>query len=437
MPAPITLTHDSLAYAIWLAAQAVADVLRGRNFTEALAQLWADYPKLSPQTRGAVQDLAYGCLRHYGRGDVVLAALLARPLTDDLARAVLLVALFRVETRPEEVHTTVDQAVNAMGAVRQGAFRGLANGVLRNYLRQLSQWPERMAGQEQARYQHPRWWLKRLRRDWPQQWTEIVAAGNSHPPMALRLNPRRYPGGDYVAHLAEQGISAQELAPGCVHVHKAVPVERLPGFAQGWVSVQDPGAQQAARLLDVQPGMRVLDACSAPGGKTAHILELVDAQLTALDADAKRLARVRDNMQRLGLQARTVAADCRDVARWWDGQPFERILADVPCSASGVARRHPDIKWLRRDEDIASFAATQASILDALWPTLAVGGQMLYATCSVFRQENQEQVRAFVARHPDCRPMPWPEHGSDAWGWQLFPNAEHDGFFYARLQKQP
>jgi 16S rRNA (cytosine967-C5)-methyltransferase len=214
---------------------------------------------------------------------------------------------------------------------------------------------------------------------------------------------------------------------------RPVPVERLPGFFEGLASVQDLGAQQAAPLLDVRPGMRVLDACAAPGGKSAHLLELAAIELLALDSDAARLARVRENLDRLGLAAELKAADCRRLADWWDGRPFERVLADVPCSASGVVRRHPDIKWLRRDADIDGFAATQAQILEALWLVLAPGGRLLYATCSVFPEENALRVAAFAARHVDCRRLPMggaPER-------QLLPQAEHDGFFYALLEKRP
>lgn len=231
--------------------------------------------------------------------------------------------------------------------------------------------------------------------------------------------------------LAAAGIAARALDDTAILIEKPVPVERLPGFAAGLCSVQDWGAQAAAGLLDVTDGMRVLDACAAPGGKAAHLLESGRIELTALDADAARAERIGDNLQRLGLGAQVKVGDARDVDGWWDGRPFDRILADVPCSASGVVRRHPDAKWLRRESDIAAFAATQQAIIDALWRTLAPGGKMLYATCSVFAEENGRQVDAFVARHADARQLPTPIAAQQI----NLPDAEHDGFFYALLRK--
>jgi len=430
-PTSPALPSDSLAFALLLAGQAVAEVLGGSNLTEALARTWRAHPGLSTGGHGAVQDLAYGALRRYGRGDFLLGRLLSKPLFDPLLRAVLLCALYRLEARPEDGHTTVDQAVEAAGTVRRGAFRGLANGVLRNFLRQRETLQASVTVNTEATWQHPRWWIARLKAELPDAWQRVLEAGNGHPPMALRANRRRISPEAYLARLLEAGIPARLLAGGALVLERPVPVERLPGFAEGLVSVQDAGAQRAAGLLDVADGMRVLDACSAPGGKTAHLLESADLDLTALDADAGRLAKVQENLFRLGLSARTRAADCREHPAWWDGQPFQRILADVPCSASGVVRRHPDIKWLRREKDIAGFAATQAALLDALWQTLAADGKMLYATCSVFAEENEMQAAAFARKHPDCRRLPI----EGASTLQILPDQDHDGFFYALLQK--
>lgn len=428
MPA---LPPDSLAFALHLAAQGVAQVLGGGNLTEALASIWRAHPGLPHASHGAVQDLAYGALRRYGRGDFLLGRLLARPLADPLLRAILLCALYRLETRPEDGYTTVDQAVEAAGTVKRGAFRGLANGVLRNFLRQLDALQAGVSVNTEATWQHPRWWVARLKAELPEVWQQVLAAGNAHPPMALRPNRRRVSPEAYLVLLQEAAIPARLLAGGALVLERPVPVERLPGFADGLASVQDAGAQRAAGLLDVADGMRVLDACSAPGGKTAHLLEVADLDLTALDADGRRLEKVKENLSRLGLSARMLAADCSELPTWWDGRPFQRILADVPCSASGVVRRHPDIKWLRRDSDIAGFAGTQSAILDALWQTLAADGKMLYVTCSVFGDENELQVAAFARKHPDCRRLPI--EGAPA--LQLLPDQDHDGFFYALLQK--
>ena len=378
-------------------------------------------------------DLAFGTLRRYGRGDFFLGKLIERPLSDATARGLLLAALYRLEMRPQDAHTTVDQAVTAATMLVRGKYKGLVNGVLRNFLRRREELAAAVEADDVAHWQHPRWWLDKLRLAYPDSWQTIAAAGNAHPPMTLRVNRWRVTTADFSAALAQAGIAHRVVGDSSIRLDRPLPVERLPGFSDGLASVQDLGAQQAAPLLDARSGMRVLDACAAPGGKTAHLLERARLDLVALDADPKRAARVGDNLRRLGLEATVQVADCRDLAAWWDGRPFERILADVPCSATGVARRHPDIKWLRRPEDIAGFAATQAEILDALWQTLAPGGTMLYATCSLFPEENAGQVAAFIARHPDAQRLP--THG-DELDWQLMPDAEQDGFYYARLAKR-
>jgi len=412
---------DSLAHALLLAARSVAAVIGGRNLPEALAA----HARAPAPVRAAVQDLAYGTLRRYGFGDALLAALLARPLAMPEVRALLLCALYRLETRPDAEHTVVDQAVEAAGQLARGAFRGLVNGVLRNYLRRRD---ELLAGlgDDESRYRHPVWWLDRLRAAYPGDWEQIVAAGNTPPPMALRVNRRRQSRAAYLVQLEAAGIGARTCGESGLLLDRPQPVDVLPGFADGCVSVQDPGAQRAAELLAAEDGQRVLDACAAPGGKAAHILERAGVELTALEVDARRAGRIEENLQRLGLTAAVKVADCRKVASWWDGRPFDHILADVPCSASGVVRRHPDAKWLRREADIAGFARTQRQILDALWPTLAPGGGLLYATCSVFPEENGRQVAAFVAATPGT---------TVSAEEQLLPTDEHDGFFYALLQK--
>lgn len=433
MPAD-TIPPDSLAYALDLAAEAVAAVIAGRNLDAALASCWRDHPTLSPGSRGAVQDLAYGALRRYGRGDFLLGRLLREPLKEPRLRALLLAALYRLDIRPEDAHTTVDQAVAASAGIARGNFKALTNGVLRNYLRQRAALEAAADADEIARYQHPAWWIRALRENYPSDWEGILAAGNSRPPMTLRVNRRRSDLVSSLAALSASGIAARSLDEAAILLDKPQPVERIPGFSEGCLSVQDWGAQRAAQLLDVRDGMRVLDACAAPGGKSAHLLELADVDLLALDADAGRAARITENLNRLGLQAEVKAADCRSHDAWWDGRPFERILADVPCSASGVVRRHPDIKWLRRETDIAGFARTQAEISEALWRVLAPGGKMLYCSCSLFPQENSLQLTAFVARHKDAQRLPIGT-GKESLDFQLTPQAEHDGFYYALLQK--
>ncbi len=423
------LAVDSLAFALDAAARAVAAVMGGRNLDVALAAL-----ALPAAARPAAMDLAYGALRAFGRGDFFLACLMTRPLAEPTVRGLLLAALERIETRPADVHTTVDQAVTAAAGLARGRYQALVNAVLRNFQRRRDELVAAADDDAIARWRHPRWWLAALRAAYPERWREVAEAGNGRAPMTLRVNRRRVATADFQRRFADAGIAAEPLGGAALRLARPMPVERLPGFAEGWVSVQDWGAQQAAPLLDARAGMRVLDACAAPGGKTAHLLELADLDLTALELDATRAGCIGDNLGRLGLSARVAVADCRETG-WWDGVPFDRILADVPCSASGVARRHPDIKWLRRPGDVARFAAGQREILDALWRLLAPGGKMLYATCSLFPEENSRQVAAFVARHGDAQRLPMRDDDKEC-EWQLLPDADHDGFYHALLAKR-
>jgi len=410
------------------AARVVAEVIGGRALDDALAAAAAD-----DATRPAIQDLAYGALRSFGRGDFWLSRLMDKPLRDPVVRGLLLASLYRLELRPADAHTTVHQAVTAAAGVARGRYRALINGVLRNALRRTDELATAAQAVPEALWQHPRWWLDKLRAAYPQAWQAIATAGNQRPPMTVRVNCRLTRGEDYLAELAAAGVGARLLDGCAIRLDKPVAVERLPGFDSGRVSVQDWGAQRAAPLLDAWPGMRVLDACAAPGGKTANLLELADLELVALDVDGGRASRVSGNLRRLGLAATVMTADCRNLDAWWDRRPFDRILADVPCSASGVVRRHPDIKWLRRPGDIARFAASQREIADALWRVLAPGGKMLYASCSLFPEENGAQIEAFVARHEDAKRLPTNDNKDD---WQLIPNADQDGFFYALLAKR-
>lgn len=416
------LPVDSLAYAFHAAARILVDVFAGRSLAEGALD------RVDARARPAVMDLVYSTLRQYGRGDFLLTRLLERPLTVPEVRALLLLALQRLEARPEAAHTVVDQAVTAAADVAAGRLRGLVNGVLRNYLRRRDELLAAAAADATATLCHPAWWQERLRQAYPDRWQDILAAGNQPPPMALRVNRRRGERAACLAELAAAGIAAEAWAGNAegILLARPVPVDRLPGFAEGRLSVQDPGAQRAAALLDPAPGSRVLDACAAPGGKAAHLLERAAIDLVALDLKPARCRRIEENLGRLGLAATVKAADCSRLSAWWDGQPFAAVLADVPCTASGVVRRHPDAKWLRRPEDVASFARTQAAILDALWQVVAPGGKLLYATCSVFPEENGEQAQRFLARQPQARQVREE---------QLLPTDIHDGFYYCLLEK--
>lgn len=405
-------------------------MFEGGNLTEAYERMQAAHAEWPEATRGAVRDLAWTTLREFRRGGVVLDRLLNTPPAT-VIHALLLVALTRLRQRPEQPHTVVDQAVQAAAALMPG-LKNMVNGVLRNALRQRDQWLEWEQRDPEARYGFPAWWIQRVKNAHPSAWEAALQAGNERPPMAVRVNVRRASIEQLEAELAAAGCATRRLDNDAILLERALPVARLPGYAEGRVSVQDAGAQWAARLLDPQPGERVLDACAAPGGKAAHLLERADLQLLALELDPVRARRIEHNLTRLGLHAEVKVADCRDRAKWWDGRPFDRILADVPCSASGVVRRHPDIKWLRRDTDIVQFAAQQAQILDALWHALAVGGTMLYVTCSVFDEENAGQIARFCSRHTDAQRLSIQGRPD----FQLLPNGEHDGFYYALLRKQ-
>jgi 16S rRNA (cytosine967-C5)-methyltransferase len=419
------------------ACATVAAVAAGRNLNAALAALWPRHPQLTAQQRSAITDLSYGTLRFGIQLEAVLEQLLAKPLRDDALRWLLLVGLYQLQHTRAAPYAIVDHAVRSAANLGQPQAAGLINAVLRNFLRRREALLDAAARTDTGRYAYPQWWIDKLRHQYPRHFAAALEAGNLRPPLTLRVNRRRMTRDAYLTLLAQHDLAATAVGADGVTLGRALPVERLPGFADGLVSVQDAAAQMAAPLLDARPGMRVLDACAAPGGKTTHLLEIADIELTALDNDAARLERVRQNLKRLGLGAELLVADANDPPAWWDGRPFERILADVPCSASGVVRRHPDIKWLRRASDVTQFATQQKHMLESLWRLLASGGKLLYTTCSIFEEENSLQIAEFLARHADAELLPLcgvktldgiPEG-------QLLPDREHDGFFYALLKK--
>jgi 16S rRNA (cytosine967-C5)-methyltransferase len=419
------------------AATVVGRVLAGRSLDAELRAPGARAPRFTDQERAALQDLCYGTLRFLGELDEVLERLLERPLKDEKLRHLLRVALYQLTHTRAAPHAVVDHAVQASVALGRSAAKGLVNGVLRNFLRRQDAILGEAHTTDRGRYSYPQWWVEKLRSQYPDAYPRILEIGNMHPPLTLRVNVRETTVERCLARLHSAGLSAQHLGGTAVMLERPVPVAEIPGFAEGEVSVQDAAAQYAARLIDLEPGVRVLDACAAPGGKTAHIVETADVDLIALDNDEARLDRVRSNLARLRLTADIVCGDAAEPARWWDGRAYSRVLADVPCSASGVVRRHPDIKWLRRPEDIAAFARRQAVILEGLWHVLAPDGKLLYATCSVFEEENNAQIERFLHRHRDAQRLMLPEPHTNAQqlAGQILPDERHDGFFYALLQK--
>jgi len=418
-----------------LASGAVAQALAGRNLNQTLSALWHSHPRLSTEKRGAIQDLSFGTLRHYGLLEALLGKLSHKPIGDEALRVLLLVALYQLIHTRAKPYAVVDHAVRVTEALGKPHAKGLANAVLRNFLRNGEALLAEAKHNEIARWNHPRWWIAKLRQQYPDQWESILNSANQLPPMTLRVNRRRCSAEEYLGLLDAAGLAGALLEDCALRLSRPVPVDRLPGFAEGAVSVQDLSAQYAARLLDVADGMRVCDACSAPGGKSAHLLETAEIDLLALDADAQRLRKVEQTLARLHLVGRAQHADAVQVETWWDGRYFDRVLVDAPCTGSGVVRRHPDIKWSRRPSDIGQFVAQQRALLDALWHTLRLDGKLLYATCSVFQEENQQQVADFLSHHRDAQPLPLDQPNTI--NGQILPDELHDGFFYALLAKVP
>ncbi len=435
----------SLADTMLSSAKALQAVHEGQSLSEVMGQVPA-------ATRGATQAVTFHVLRNFGLALEVRQMLVPKTPPVPLLGALLQVALCLLDTAMQAemlnaagktpradwpvyaVHTVVDQAVEAVAGHRQmRPFKALMNGVLRRFTRERDAILTRARGNPEARWNHPAWWVRRIRQAWPDHWKTVLGAADTPPPMTLRVNCRQCSQEQLLATLAAAGIAAHAQGPSGVILERPRSVHEIPGFAQGWWSVQDESAQLAAPLLGVKPGQRVLDACAAPGGKTAHLLELADIELLALDADPVRLERVQQNLDRLQLghdRVRLLAADASKPDQWWDGEPFDAILADVPCTASGVVRRHPDIRWLRRETDIARTVALQRRIVRALWKTLKPGGHFLYVTCSVFPQEGEEQAQWLQAQFPDAVRLEAPG--------QLLPLTAGggDGFFYALFAKQ-
>jgi 16S rRNA (cytosine967-C5)-methyltransferase len=427
------------------AARAVAAVLfDGRNLNQALADTCAGEAEPAAQ----VQALAYGCLRWHCRYQQMLDHLLTKPLRsrDRQIYALLSVGLFQLFEGREPAYAAVSATVEAARVLGRPRLSGLVNGVLRRAQRESDALQALAMRTPAGRYAHPDWLIDSLRNDWPDDADRMLEANQQQPPMWLRANRLRKSRDEVHRLLTEAGIHCDRFDgfPDALRLARPMSVDRLPGFSEGWISVQDAAAQLVAPLLDASPGMRVLDACAAPGGKTTHLQETAGGELevVALDSDQARLARVADNLTRLGVTAELLHGDASRPEGWWDGRRFERILVDAPCSATGVIRRHPDIRFLRRPDDIEALVRRQRAILDALWPLLAESGRLVYATCSVLRAENQAVMQAFLDAHADAQPVPVRLPGAqiarraDRPGLQLLPgDADTDGFYYAVAEK--
>ena len=423
------------------AAHVLADVESGRSLTEAITHI-------PTELRPSTQALAFYAMRHWGLAKGLTALLVQRAPPNPVVSALIGLSLVLLEASLQAikgstpsgtplyaVHTLVDQSVSATQLHRDlVSYRGMVNAVLRRFQRERDALLSKLNSNLEARYNHPAWWVHRLRRAYPDQWQRIFEVSNTPPPLTLRINRRRATVTSVVDALAAQGLTCTVIGLDSLIVDQPRGITSLAGYHEGWWSVQDAGAQLAAGLLEVKDGMRVLDACAAPGGKTAHLLELANIELTALDVDESRLDRVQQNLKRLGLLSTEVhlkVADASLIDSWWDKKPFEVILADVPCTASGIVRRHPDIRWLRQEKDIDRMAKQQREILHQLWQTLAPGGKLLLVTCSVFPQEGELLASEFAEQHSDAMRLAAPG--------QLLPvtrsadhsQHDHDGFFYA------
>lgn len=430
----LEVKFDSLAFSMAGAAQAVAYVLEGMALPQALSRVFAQLNP-TPQMRGAIQDIAYRTMRQVGRVDALITLMTNKPVEPPLLYSLMCCALSLLVIEKDEVppygeFVVVDQAVNAAASNSHMVFaKGMVNAVLRRFLREKETLLPMVLKQPAAMWNYPQWWVDQAKAAYPEQWQDILRSGNTPPPMTLRVNQRQTSVKAYLELLAKESIEAKQIGPFAIRLQKALPVQQIPGFEAGMVSVQDAAAQLAAPLLDLKDGMRVLDACAAPGGKTGHILEMANVELLAVETDAKRIERIHENLARLQLFAEIKQGDASRM-NWWDTKLYDRILADVPCTASGVVRRHPDIRWLRRKTDAAQLAVTSNRILDNLWKMLKPGGKLLLVTCSIWPIESEKQAQSFVERHAAIR--------LDAPG-QLVPssdpNNEHDGLFYALFQK--
>ncbi len=426
-----------------LAARVLTKVINGRYLDAALEELFASHAQLSAHDAALIQELAYGSARWFHQLAGIARLFITKPLKtgDQDLHALILIGLYQLRYLRVAKHAGVDETVAAAEHLGKSWAKGLINACLRQSLRQDTRVAQVVAQTPELSFSHPAWLVEKITHTYGTRSADILGANNERPPMTLRVNCRCTEREGYIRELEAAGMAATTV-PGvesALVLARPVPVERLPGFLEGRVSIQDAAAQLGAFILAPQPGQRVLDACAAPGGKAAHLLERApDLDLTALDVDSERLGRLTGNLQRLHLRARVIAGDALCPQTWWDGQPYDRILLDVPCSATGVIRRHPDIKVRRRPEEIAQLTDNQARLLSAMWPCLKPGGKLLYITCSILPEENEEQVQGFIGRHRDSvRVLPLPGGQAGRHGLQILPGENGmDGFYYAYLQKK-
>ena len=419
-----------------IAADCVSEVIKGHNLNQVFERRFEHHQNITPQQKSVAIFLAYGAIRFLGENQFFIQQLINKKIANKKIEALLCVALFQLNHDQSTDFTVVNEAVEAAKLINKSWAGSFVNGVLRNFIRQKENLQTELKNNEEAFYSYPVWWINLIKQNYPKDWESILLNGNKHPPLTLRINERKTNLKQYEEKLKSEEISYRVLGNAALELAQPSPVEKIPGFMDGEVSIQDFGAQLAAKLLDLQDGQICLDACSAPGGKTGHMLEIADIELVSIDQQKDRLYKVKENLERLHLHAYLKCADLTAVNTWWNEKLFDRILLDAPCSASGVVRRHVDIKWLRRPRDIEKFTKQQEAMLEAMWQLLKKGGKLLYATCSIFHDENQKVINHFIKEHADAKEVKWSVDSEySKYENQLIPSENHDGFFYALLEK--
>ena len=419
-----------------IAADCVSEVIKGHNLNQVFERHFDHHSHITPQQKSIAIFLAYGAIRFLGENQFFIRKLINKKITNKKIEALLCVALFQLNHDQSTEFTVVNEAVKAAKFINKSWAGSFVNGVLRNFIRQKDNLKSELKNDDEAFYSYPLWWIKLIKQEYNKDWESILLNGNKHPPLTLRINVRKINLKQYEEKLKSESIEYRILGDIALELTQPIPVEKIPGFIDGEVSVQDFGAQLAAQLLDLKDGQVCLDACSAPGGKTGHMLEMADIELVSIDQEKDRLHKVKENLERLELHAHLKCADLTAIKSWWNEKLFDRILLDAPCSASGVVRRHVDIKWLRRSRDIDIFAKQQKIMLQAMWQLLKKGGKLLYATCSIFPDENQRVIDDFIKEQSDAKEVKWSVDSKySKYENQLIPSENHDGFFYALFEK--
>ena len=419
-----------------IAADCVSEVIKGHNLNQVFERHFDHHSHITLQQKSIAIFLAYGAIRFLGEHQFFIRKLINKKITNKKIEALLCVALFQLNHDQSTEFTVVNEAVKAAKFINKSWAGSFVNGVLRNFIRQKDNLKSELKNDDEAFYSYPLWWIKLIKQEYNKDWESILLSGNKHPPLTLRINIRKINLRQYEEKLKSESIEYRILGDIALELTQPIPVEKIPGFIDGEVSVQDFGAQLAAKLLDLKDGQVCLDACSAPGGKTGHMLEMADIELVSIDQEKDRLYKVKENLERLELHAHLKCADLTGIKSWWNEKLFDRILLDAPCSASGVVRRHVDIKWLRRPRDIDMFAKQQKIMLQAMWQLLKKGGKLLYATCSIFPDENQRVIDDFIKEHSDAKEVKWSVDSKySKYENQLIPSENHDGFFYALFEK--